>query len=254
METKTTSSVLIVKEKDVFFERFSSQLAKDLDNSDWLDVKSVTFKTEFDISSEIEKVSIENIRLLIICRVKEKLETEVYDAFEGSLIFNFKIDIEKSPIDLAHAVCDEIISRLTGKPGIARSKILYMTMEKNIYSIMMADYDGSNAIELLSAEYIINYPRWFPGMKKVLFLSYRKTFPSLDLLDLKTRQLETFIAEPGLNACASFFRNQQMAAVILSRSGNPDIYIVDLKGKIIRNKDNMLIIRRNRRRRIKSFV
>ena len=234
LETKTASSILIAVEKDAFFEKFSLQLAKDLENSDWLDIKSVAWKTEFNISSEMEKASRENVRLLIVCEAKEKLEVKVYDIFEKSLIFEFKTDIEKSPVDLAHTVCDEIIYRLTGKPGIAKSKILYMTRTKDIHTIMMADYDGSNATQIFSAQYIINYPRWFPGMEKVLFLSYRKTFPSLDLLDLKTRQMETFLSEPGLNACASFFRNQSMAAVVLSKSGNPDIYIVDLKGKIIR--------------------
>ncbi|MCM8815207.1 MAG: LpqB family beta-propeller domain-containing protein [Candidatus Omnitrophica bacterium] len=234
LETKTLSSILITVEKDAFFEKFSNQLEKDLNNSGWLDIKSTAFKTKLNINSEMEGAFRENVRLLIVCGVKEKLEIEVYETFEKSLIFEFKTDIEKSPIDLAHTVCDEIIYRLTGKPGIAKSKILYMTRAKDIYTIMMADYDGSNATQIFSAEYIINYPRWFPSMDKVLFLSYRKTFPSLDLLDLKTRQIETFLAEPGLNACASFFRNQPMAAVVLSKSGNPDIYLVDLKGKIIR--------------------
>jgi len=234
-EMRMSGVLLFEGKKGLFIEEFSSQLAKDLNNSDWLDIKDIIFKETTAIQSEIDMVFAKyNARVLIVCRIKDKMEIAVYDTFDRSFLFEFRKDIGKSPIVLAHAVCDEIIYRLTGKPGIASSKILYVNQKNDTYNIMMADYDGSNAISILSANYIINYPRWFPGMKKIVFLSYRNTFPSLELLDLKTGQIETFIAEPGLNACISFFTDQDAAAVVLSRSGNPDLYIVNLKGNIIR--------------------
>ncbi len=63
-----------------------------------------------------------------------KIQIEAYDTVEKSLIFTFTVNKENSPEYLAHTVCDEIIYKLTGKPGIARSKILYVT-RKNSFTV-----------------------------------------------------------------------------------------------------------------------
>ncbi|MGC8804805.1 MAG: hypothetical protein ACP5QD_02570, partial [Candidatus Ratteibacteria bacterium] len=234
-EIKTNALILIGEKKTNFLDEFCTQLVKDLNYSDYLEIKNTSFKENYNIQSEMDDgLSKYNANILIFCKMNGKLKTVIYDTVEKTIFSQFTIDIGKSPVELAHIVSDEIVYRLTGKPGIARSKILYMTRNDGKYCLMVADYDGSNATILLSTDYIINYPRWFPDMKKVLFLSYRKLFPSLDIFNLETNQIETFLAEPGLNACASFFRNQNRAAVVLSRSGNPDIYLVDLNGNILK--------------------
>lgn len=234
-EIKKVATILIGEKKDSFWEEFANQLLKDLNNSDWFDIKATEFKDKFNINIEMDSVLLKyNANFLIVCNPEEELSVSVYDTKGKSKIVEFNTKIGISPVELAHTVCDEIVFRLTGKPGIAKSKILYMTAKNNIHYIVMADSDGSNPRNILATEYIINFPRWFPGMTKIVFFSYRKTFPTLDLIDLKTKNIETFIAEPGLNACISFFKNQPFAAVVLSRSGNPDIYTVDLNGKIVK--------------------
>jgi len=234
-DMKTGACILISAQKTRFFEDFSSQLSKDLINSDWFEVKNLSFKENFYIQSEIdEALSKNNASVLIVCKNEEKLRVQAYDTLEKNMLFEFSMETSNSPVQLAHRVSDEIVQRITGKPGIATSKIIYITRQDSFYKLAMADYDGSNPNILLSAEYIINYPRWFPDKKKILFLSYRKTFPSLESIDLTTRQIKTFVFEPGLNACASFFRNKNQAVVVLSKSGRPDIYLVDLEGNILK--------------------
>lgn len=233
-EMKTNASIILVAEKNAFVEQFSKQLVKDLEYSDWFNIRKATFKENIKMDAELDNAFKENISILIVCRIREDFKIEVYDSVEKTMLFTFSVDKGNSPEYLAHVVCDEIVYRITGKPGIAKSKILFVTKKGNLYSIIMTDYDGSNQIEVISTPYIINFPRWFPEKGKIVFLSYRKVFPTLDVLDLKTKQIQTFLGEPGLNACISFFRKQQMAAAVLSRSGNPDIYLVDLKGNILR--------------------
>lgn len=234
-EIAINAVILINEKKTSFYEEFCNYVAKDLNASDVIEIRDKIFKEKIETNQEMDSVLLKNdAKIFILFKFNDKLETKVYDTLEKSLLFEFEKGIEKSPVLLAHAVSDEIIFRLTGKPGISRSKILYITKNNGTHNLMMCDYDGSNSVVLLSAKYIINYPRWFPGMKNIVFLSYRNFFPSLDLLNLETGEIRTFIAEPGLNACVSFFRNQDMGAVVLSRSGNPDIYIVDLKGNILR--------------------
>ncbi|HOL49963.1 MAG TPA: hypothetical protein PLW07_05240, partial [bacterium] len=195
-EMKTNAVILIGERQTNFLEEFCTQLAKDLNNSDWLETKNISFKENFNIQTELDDgLSKNNANILVLCKINKKLETLIYDTVEKSIVSQFTIAIGSSPIELAHVVSDEIVYRLTGKPGIARSKILYMTKQNSEYCLMLAAYDGSNATKLLSTDYIINYPRWFPDMKNILFLSYRKTFPALEIFNLTKNQIETFLAE-----------------------------------------------------------
>ncbi len=234
-EIKTGACILMNAQKNQFFEEFAAQLSKDLINSDWFEVKNLSFKENPDIQAELDTaLSKNNASILIICKGEDKLKTQVYNTLEKTVLFKFALDITGSPVQLAHRINDEIIFRITGKPGIATSKIIYITKMSALYNLVMADYDGTNPDNLLSEKYIINYPRWFPDRKKILFLSYRRTFPSLESIDPSTGKVKTFLFEPGLNACASFFRNKNQAAVVLSRSGKPDIYLVNLDGNILK--------------------
>jgi len=234
-EMKTGACIVINAKKNNFLEEFAMQLSKDMTNSDWFRIENLSFKEDVNLSLELDdSLTAYNANILIICKNENIFTVQAYDALEKTMLFEFALNPLSSAVQMAHRVNDEIVFRLTGKPGMATSKILYITKKDRIYDLMMADYDGSNPKSLLSARFIINYPRWFPDKKKVLFLSYRKTFPYLEYIDITTRQIETFLSEPGLNACASFFRNKNQAAVVLSKSGKPDIYLVDMEGNILK--------------------
>jgi TolB protein len=70
-----------------------------------------------------------------------------------------------------HAVADELVQWLTGKPGMAASRIAFMRSTQNGAELMLVDSDGENAQRVLSvggASYIYS-PAWSPDGRRVAY-------------------------------------------------------------------------------------
>ena len=63
---------------------------------------------------------------------------------------------------LAHRISDEIIYQFTGEPGIADTKIAYVTRSGPSKEIVMIDYDGFNQTPLTDLKSISLSPVWSP--------------------------------------------------------------------------------------------
>ncbi len=216
-------------EKNEYFDKFINTFSQDL-------VYSGYFKIEgLKITENIERVEKEIITQIVITGEKkqELLNVKVKSGIEKNVILDNYYKLTQNPKDLAHWICDDIVEKLTGKPGIAKSKILFTsdkTGEKQIYQI---DYDGDNLIQITDVKYLINFPKYLEG-KNILFVSYEDGWPKIAKMNIHTGKIETFIAKPGLNACMSPCKKTKEIAVVLSQSGNPEIYIADFNGEIKR--------------------
>lgn len=227
------AAIVLVAEKTDFTERFATRLARDIEFSDWLAVQQTEIVKSLDESSASGSGSTA-VQVLIVCLFGSEIRVTVQQTDSGEKVYDNAFAITPDPVRLAHRISDAIILALTGKPGIAESRIAYVSASDQQNRIVVSDFDGDNARTLISGKFILNYPRWFPDGKKIVYLSYGKTFPRLESISIADRSVSTFLAEPGLNACVSFFHKTDRAAVVLSREGNTDIYLVNLDGKILK--------------------
>ncbi|MFA5644959.1 MAG: LpqB family beta-propeller domain-containing protein [Candidatus Ratteibacteria bacterium] len=212
---------------------FLSVLKSDLNYSDWMTVHTALKDLFLNESSAKEQFPDSRFLISVIFQGKA-VEARVWDLSKGEICYFGKHSSEgKSARIFAHEVNDAIILALTGRPGIASSSIIFAEKSSGKYGLVLVDSDGRNPRTIFSGEFLVNYPRWFPGKEKVLFLSYRNGYPRLESLNIRTKACEVILSEPGLNACASFFQKSEKIAVVLSKSGNPEIYLVNFQGKIL---------------------
>lgn len=229
MQEKAEIVILSETEKDNYWNRFLSTLKRDLEYSGYFTVQEATFTENVETAKKRYTTEI----ILEVKKIQEGIRIVVEDNLEERLLFQKNYTQDKNPIYFAHTVNDDIILNLTGKPGIAHSKILFVSNATGKYEIYCVDYDGENLKQITSTDYMVHYPRWL-NQYEFLFVSYEGGWPKLVKMNLQTGERKILLAEPGLNACASPSLKTGEIAVVLSKSGRPDIYIVDLNGKIKR--------------------
>jgi len=127
----------------------------------------------------------------------------------------------------AHAFADDIVLKITGKPGIARTKIAFKSIRSNNSELYVADYDGANAAPVTADQAIVAAPTWVPGRRMLYYTSYKSGYPDIYSHDLGSRERKVIAQHPGLNTSPALSPDGKRIAMILSFRGSPDLYVAD---------------------------
>jgi len=131
---------------------------------------------------------------------------------------------------LAHKVADDVVLALTGHKGMASTRILMIGNRTGKKEVYLCDADGHNLRQLTRDNTISMAPKWSPDGSRFVYTSFRSQFPDVYLVNLDTGDRKCIANYPGLNASAAFSVDGREVALILSKDGNPDLYIKDLNG------------------------
>ncbi|HTX21769.1 MAG TPA: hypothetical protein VMD27_07935 [Candidatus Aquilonibacter sp.] len=131
----------------------------------------------------------------------------------------------------AHAFADDIVFAITGKKGIGRTKIAFKAEAPNGHGeIYVSDFDGYNAVAVTHDHAIVAAPAWVPGRLVLLYTSYKPGNPDIFYHDLTTGQRRIFAGFSGLNTSAAVSPDGTKVAMILSKSGSPNVWVCNLDG------------------------
>jgi TolB protein len=130
----------------------------------------------------------------------------------------------------AHAFSDDIVLKLTGVPGIARTRIAFKGESSGNTEIYVADYDGANALAVTRDRALVAAPCWVPGQRILYYTSYKSGFADVYSQNLGTGERRAVAKYPGLNTSAAVSPNGRQVALILSKSGSPDLFVCDAEG------------------------
>ena len=108
-----------------------------------------------------------------------------------------------TPRSEAHSLSDDIVEKVTGRKGIARTKIAFKVENGPNSEIYVADYDGHNAIAVTQDHTITRDPGWVPGRRMLYYTSYKAGNPDIYSHDLQSGTRRTFARYPGLNSGAA---------------------------------------------------
>lgn len=230
LQEKAEIVLLMEMPRDVYWNRFLTTLDKDLGYSGYFKVNESVFTG--NIEEMKKKYPIEFI--LSGSKTKDGVKIRVEDPLDEKTLFEKTYPAEESPSYLAHRINDDVVFSLTGRPGIALSKILFVSDDTGKYQLYSVDYDGENKTQLTKAGHLVHYPKWLVPGREIVYVSYEGGWPKLVKMNLKTGSARTLIAEPGLNACASPNPKTGEMAVVLSRTGRPEVYIANFEGRILR--------------------
>jgi len=131
----------------------------------------------------------------------------------------------------AHAFADDIVFAITGKKGIGQTKIAFKAQaphgEGEIY---VSDFDGHNAQAVTHDNAIVAAPAWVPGRLALYYTSYQSGNPDIFYHNLATGQRRVIARFSGLNTSAAVSPDGTKVAMILSRSGSPNVWVCNADG------------------------
>ena len=130
----------------------------------------------------------------------------------------------------AHTLSDAIVEKITGRNGIARTKVAFKVETGQNSEIYVADYDGHNAKQVTQDHTITRDPAWVPARRVLYYTSYKAGNPDIYVHDLQSGTRRAFARYPGLNAGAAPSPDGRRVALVLSKGGSPDIYVCDADG------------------------
>ncbi len=135
---------------------------------------------------------------------------------------------------IAHEFVADLLYKLTGSPGVSKSKITFSNDSSGPKEIYIADYDGRNPKQITFDRKIALLPNWSPDGKEIIYTTYRRNNPDLYLFSLEKGTSHPFSTRSGVNLAASFSPNGNDIVATLSHEGFPNLYLLNTDGKVSR--------------------
>ncbi len=132
---------------------------------------------------------------------------------------------------MAHEFANEIIFRLGGGiQGIADSKVYFISNRSGHKEVWAMDYDGNNQHQITQLGTICLGPKASPDGSRIAFSAVGKNGWQIRMYSLELNRLVTFPTFGGMNESASWAPDGNRLAFSSSRTGDPEIYVVDNDG------------------------
>ena len=218
-----TSGYFAVLNPAIFIEKKGGLLLGQFNLSDWTDIGAeglVKMAYTVDNGNAVIKVYL-------------------YDVVQGKSLLSKQYSGNVRDVRyIANSIANDIIDAFTGHPGLAGSKIAFVSKRTGTEEIYAMDLDGSNMVQLTYNKTINISPVWSPDGNRLLFTSYMHQNPDLYMLDLSNGVITTISRRHGLNISPSFSPDGKEIAVSLSFKGSPEIYLLDFRGRILKQLTN----------------
>ncbi|MGH9534688.1 MAG: Tol-Pal system beta propeller repeat protein TolB [Terriglobales bacterium] len=137
--------------------------------------------------------------------------------------------------EIAHEFADAIIQALGGGPGIAQSKIAFISNRTGHKEVWMMDYDGYGQHQITHLGSIAYSPRLSPDGTKLAFMSFASGRPEIKIYSLLTHRYPYFPHYGGTNATPAWSPDGSLLAFSSSMHGGyMEIYTIRANGTHLR--------------------
>ncbi len=130
---------------------------------------------------------------------------------------------------LAHRTADAIVRAVKGVPGIASTQLVMVGARVGRQDLYLCDADGARLRRVTHDGAVCLSPTWGQGVSEILYTSFHNGYPDAYRINLAVGRRTSLAAYPGLNSGAVLSPDGRQIAVTLSKDGNPDLYVKDLK-------------------------
>lgn len=136
---------------------------------------------------------------------------------------------------IAHRMADDIVEAVTGHKGIASMRIVLTGNRTGKKELYLCDSDGGGVRQLTGEGRIVVGPNWSPDGNSIVYTSFLKDFPDIYRIDLSRNRRELLANYGGLNTGSAISPDGKDLALILSKDGNPELYLKNLRsGRLTR--------------------
>ena len=126
---------------------------------------------------------------------------------------------------------DTAVERTSGLRGWFSGTIAFVSDRTGHAEIYTSDllFERTRQITTDGSQSIL--PNLSPDASQLIYTGYfRNGFPDLYRIDLRTNRRDVFLAFRGVNTGANFSPDGQRVAIVLTNSGNSEIYTADVRG------------------------
>lgn len=129
---------------------------------------------------------------------------------------------------IVHRFADEVVMQLTGKRGVAETRISFLSQVGENKEIFVVDFDGHNKKKLTDDHAVLLTPEWSPDGNWIVYTSFAANNPDLVMIGSSGRKKRrTLLKLPGLNAAPAWSPGGQRIALVLSKDQNSEIYVLE---------------------------
>jgi TolB protein len=130
----------------------------------------------------------------------------------------------------AHAFANDIAKEIRGTPPIFHTRVAFRLQVGSSTEIAVSDFDGFNPSVLTHDGTLVAGPCWIPGGHKLLYTSWKGGGEEILEHNLSTGDRRVFANYPGANLSPTVSPDGQKVAMILSRSGSPNLWVCNIDG------------------------
>lgn len=143
--------------------------------------------------------------------------------------------------NLRHALlkaADVAVAKTSGLRGFFAGKLAFVGETTGKTEIYTSDLFFGNVLRWTNDGKQLMGPHWTPDGARIIFTSYRTSFPDIYLLELTNRRISLYASFKGTNSGGRFSPDGSRVAMVLSGEGNPEIYVGNPQGRQIRRLTN----------------
>ncbi len=158
---------------------------------------------------------------------KISLVFRLYDTVSEKFLLGKRYFISERKLlrRVIHRYADELVFQLTGKRGIAETKIAFLSHKDKGTEIYIVDFDGENMKQVTNDGTLNLTPTWSPNGRWLVYTSYAGNNPDLVMVDnLGKKPRRTLLRLLGLNAAPSWSPVDDRLTLVLSKDENSEIY------------------------------
>jgi TolB protein len=161
-------------------------------------------------------------------------EGQVFETTEQRAVIGkrFRGDQQQVRI-IAHKMSDAIVEHYMGKPGIATTRIAYVSQVGKGKEIFVMDYDGARPKRITANGSMNRSPAWSPDGRLIAFVSLRSGSPELLILDASGDLQRAFPQKGELNSAPAWSPDGRLLAFSSARDGNAEIYTLGIDDKVL---------------------
>ncbi len=126
------------------------------------------------------------------------------------------------------AFADDLIFAITGKPGLATSRIIFVSDKTGTKQIFICDSQGHDVQQVTNHPHGCVSPSINLDASAIAYTTYRTGFPTVQIMDLAQGWDRSVTDTPGSSFGAAFSPDGNRLAIVMSFLGNPEIFVTDL--------------------------
>jgi TolB protein len=167
-----------------------------------------------------------------------KMELRCFDTFKSDMLVGKVYSGSDSQIrQMIHLFCSEVFYVLTGKRGVFNTELIFVSTANGNKEIFTCDFDGQNIRQLTFHNNLSLSPALSSDGKWLAYVSYAGGKPDLYIKNMETKQ-GVIVNKKGMNISPAWMPGQAQLAASLSFSGDTEIYLLSIKGKVLKRLTN----------------